>query len=123
MKIFYAQVVHVSRGGLDKVFVSHFLQDVQEVFYTAQQGGSEECELDILVSREGGIRVISGSDWALEMLRQHHGAETAYRVTRHSGHVRLEARSAEQSCELRSMPPARRIASAIPEFAQYLMIQ
>src|SRR5689334_8480888 len=118
------------------VIVSAFLKDAEEIFQTARQGRAEDCELAILVSRDGGIHMLPASGWELEPLRLHHGALAAYRVSRAGGGVRLEARSAGESCVLQStvlpagvrqpgvLPsgggPAR---SALPDFPQYLRIQ
>ena len=80
--------------------MSAFLRHAEEIFATARTAGTEDCDLSILVNREGGIHMIAGADWQLESLRAHHGASAAYRVHRSRGSVRLEARSATQSCTL-----------------------
>jgi hypothetical protein len=89
-------------GRPDKVFVSVFLQHAEEILRTAEQGGTEDCRLSILVGWDGGIRMVAGSEWELEPLRIHHGARAAYRVTRNAGAVRLEGCSADRTCLLQS---------------------
>ncbi|MGA7240151.1 MAG: hypothetical protein WBY44_30995 [Bryobacteraceae bacterium] len=107
----------------DKNFVSAFLRHAEEIFATARTAGTEDCDLSILVNREGGIHMIAGADWQLESLRAHHGASAAYRVHRSHGSVRLEARSATQSCTLAAERPERALLPPLPEFPRYLILQ
>jgi hypothetical protein len=86
--------------------VSPFLQHAEEIFRTARQGGEEDCELAILVGRDGQIHMLTEPGWELEPLRLDRGAQAAYRVVRKGGRVRLEARSAGQSCVLEAERPA-----------------
>lgn len=103
--------------------MSAFLKHAEEIFATARTAGGEDCELSILVNREGGIHVIAGGDWQLESLRAHHGASAAYRVQRTNGSVRLEARSATQSCLLAAERPERGLMPPLYDFPRYLMLQ
>ena len=114
--------VHDSPATNDKNLVSAFLREMEEIMETARQGGPEDCDLAILVSREGGIHMVAGSDWGLEPLRVRHGATTAYRIARHNGHLRLEGRSAHHSSVLRSDPPGHLARATIPDFPRYLTI-
>ena len=127
---------HDSFALHDKDIVSPLMKHAEEIFTAARDGGREECEVAILVGRDGGIHMLPASGWELEPLRLHHGALAAYRVSRAGGGVRLEARSAGESCVLQAtvLPagvrqpgvllsgggPAR---SALPDFPQYLRIQ
>ena len=120
-KIEDLECLHNSRAAHDKNFVRAFLKDAEEIFQTARQGGREDCELAILVGRDGGIHMLAGSGWELEPLRLHHGAKAAYRITRNGGGVRLEARSAGEACLLQAKP-ARPWRAALPDFPQYLTI-
>jgi hypothetical protein len=104
-------------------FVSAFLKHAEEIFATARTAGAEDCDLSILVNREGGIHVIEAAGWQLESLRAHHGASEAYRVHRTHGSVRLEARSATQSCHLAADRPERRLLPSLQDFPRYLMLQ
>jgi hypothetical protein len=103
--------------------VSAFLRHAEEIFAVAHTAGTEDCNLSILVNREGGIHMIADADWQLESLRAHHGASAAYRVHRAGGTVRLEARSANQSCVLAADRPERALLPAIPDFPRYLILQ
>jgi hypothetical protein len=114
--------VHEFGAANDKSFVSSFLREVEEIFATAREGGPEDCDLAILVSRDGGIHMVAGSDWGLESLRVRHGATAAYRIARNSGRVRLEARSADQSCVLRGDRRGHPVCATIPDFPRYLTI-
>jgi hypothetical protein len=104
------------------MFVSPFLKHAEEIFTAARQDGGEDCELAILVGRDGQIHMLPASGWELEPLRLHHGAQAAYRLSRSSGGVRLEARCAGEACLLQARP-ASLTRAALPDFPQYLRIQ
>lgn len=53
-----------------------------------------------------GIRMIADSDWPLDSLLWHHGAETAYRVSEHRGSVRVEGREGSRTCVFEAVSPA-----------------
>jgi len=101
--------------------VSPFLKHAEEIFTTACQGGAEDCEWALLVGGDGAIRMVAGSGWRLEPLRAHHGARAAYRVTRKSGRVRVEARSSGESCLLESSQAAVAVRPALRDFPQYVV--
>jgi hypothetical protein len=103
--------------------VSAFLKHAEEIFAAARTAGSDDCDWSILVKRDGGIHMIAGADWQLESLREHHGANAAYRVHRSQGNVRLEARSANQSCMLAAERPERTLLPPMSDFPRYLMLQ
>lgn len=50
--------------------------------------------------------MVEATGWAMPSLLAQHGAETAYRVTREYGHVRLEGRCGAETCLFRSESPA-----------------
>jgi len=101
--------------------VSPFLRHAEEIFTTAQ-GGAEDCEWSLLVNRDGALRMVAGSDWGLDPLRLHHGAREAYRVTRVGGQVRVEARSASESCVLQSNVAKAALRPTLADFPQYLTV-
>jgi hypothetical protein len=89
--------------------VGAFWADAENLFETARQAsqsGSPDCDWAILIGPQGGIRMLDAVGWALPSLLVQHGAETAYRVTRESGRVRLEGRRGSETCVLRSESPA-----------------
>lgn len=98
------------------------MKHAEEIFLAAREGGPDDCEMSILVSRDGSIHMLAGADWELEPLRMHHGARAAYRISRKAGGVRLEARSADGSCLLQTRQPARLMPAMLPDFPQYLTI-
>jgi hypothetical protein len=93
----------------DEFSVRAFWADAENIFETAiqaAQSGSPDCDWAILIDPQGGIRMVEAAGWALPSVLAQHGGETAYRVTRESGQVRLEGRRGSQTCLLRSEPPA-----------------
>jgi len=69
--------------------------------------------------------MLDAAGWALPSLLAQHGAETAYRVTREGGRVRLEGRRGSQTCLLRSesaAATARHLLGCHPPAACYASI-
>ena len=86
-----------------------FWADAENLFETASlasHSGSPDCDWAILIGPQGDIRMLDAAGWALPSLLAHHGAETAYRVTREGGRVSLEGRRRSQTCLLQSESPA-----------------
>jgi hypothetical protein len=106
-------------GSGDKVFVNAFLRNAEELFTTAREDAQEDCQFSVLIGSDGGIHMVFGSDWGLEPLRQHHGARAAYRVTRSSGSVALEGRSAGASCRLEAARPSRALLGPLAHVPCY----
>jgi hypothetical protein len=98
--------------------VNRFFEHAQQILETATQAAGEDCRLFILVTSDGGVGMVSGSDWALDALRQHHGAQAAYRVTRRGTRVELEGCSGDLSCRLEAGPQYAGWAPGA-DFAQY----
>jgi hypothetical protein len=76
-----------------------------------------DCDWTILIGARGGIQVMEAGGWALPSLLAHHGAHTAYRISRQCGNVKLEGRSGSTVCVLRTEPPAetaRHLLNAVP---------
>jgi hypothetical protein len=103
--------------------VSAFLKHAEEIFAAARTAGPEDCDMAILVNRDGGIHMIAGADWPLEPMRLHYGASAAYRVNRTGGQVKLEARRANESCTLIADQPARAARNGLADFPRYLLLQ
>jgi hypothetical protein len=85
-----------------------FLDNARNILHAAENvyfsTGSLE-EMSILIAPEGGVRVVSGSDWSLESLRVHHGARMAYRVSQRDGRVQLEGRAGSRTCLFEAEKP------------------
>ena len=92
-----------------------FLQDAQAILQAAEstaESVSNPANVTILISSQGGIHMVSDSDWPLASLEAHHGARTSYRVSQASGHVTVEGRFGNQRCRLETEHPqavARRL--------------
>ena len=84
--------------------MSRFAEHAQNILDAAESAGT--CsDMTILLGRDG-IRMIADSDWPLDSLLWHHGAESAYRVSEHRGSVRVEGREGSRRCLLESVSPA-----------------
>ena len=89
--------------------MSRFAQHAQNILEAAESAGSHSGmspDLTILLG-PNGIHMIADSDWPLDSLLSHHGAETAYRVSEHRGSVRVEGREGSRICVLESVSPSR----------------
>jgi hypothetical protein len=84
--------------------VSRFAEHAQQIMEAAEAAGA--CsDMTILLGRDG-IRMIADSDWPLDSLSWHHGADTAYRVTERRGSIRVEGREGSRKCLLESRAAA-----------------
>lgn len=75
---------------------------------SASSAGAALSEMTVLIGHDGAIRMIAGSDWPLERLREHEGARMVYRVSQRGETVAVEGRSQESRCRLESRPGAAR---------------
>ena len=62
--------------------------------------------MTILIANDGGIRMFADSDWPLDSLALHHGAQAAYRVSEERGSVRVAGRQGSRRCLLESARPS-----------------
>lgn len=51
--------------------------------------------------------MVVDSDWPLESLQAHHGAQMAFRVSEQETSVRVEGRAGWQTCLLKTAKPSR----------------
>jgi hypothetical protein len=96
--------------GSDKDFVSRFVDNAAQIFDAAEnaaRSGYTPSEMTILISAEGGIRMVADSDWPLDSLQAHHGARMAYRVSQRATMVRVEGRAGSQTCLFETERPER----------------
>ncbi|MGD1093270.1 MAG: hypothetical protein ABSB35_14925 [Bryobacteraceae bacterium] len=111
-------MARISLPSSDKEGVSRFAEHAQSILDAAESASAhgESCtEMTILIGQEGGIHMLADSDWPLDSLAWHHGAQTAYRVSQRFGSVRVEGREGSRTCVFESVPPAqvaRRLLSA-----------
>jgi hypothetical protein len=87
-------------------FAEHALQ-ILDAAESASLHGESCSEMTILIGRDGGIRMVADSDWPLDSLALHHGAQSAYRVSEQKGSVRVEGREGSRTCLLESATPSR----------------
>lgn len=84
---------------------------------SALRAGYAPSDMAILISPEGGIRMVTGSDWTLDALQSHHGAQTAYRVSQHDRKVLVEGKDGSRTCRFESQATplhSRLLLSAVP---------
>lgn len=95
---------------LDKHSVSRFETNAIEILDAAESAarhGHAPSDMTILISPEGGIRMVADSDWPLDSLQAHHGAKMAYRVSESASVVRVEGRSGARTCLFETVKPER----------------
>ena len=82
-------------------------RNILDAAESASRSGQACTEMTILIGPEGHIRMVADSDWPLESLARHHGAQSAYRVSEETGRIRVEGRDGMRRCLLESSSPAR----------------
>jgi hypothetical protein len=90
--------------------VSSFVDNAVQIFDAAEnavRSGHTPSDMTILISAEGGIRMVADSDWPLESLQAHHGARMAYRVSQRASAVRVEGRAGSRTCLFETEKPER----------------
>ena len=106
----------------DKEFVSRFVDNAVQILNAAEnvvETGHTPSEMTILISAEGGIRMIADSDWPLDSLQAHHGAGMAYRVSHGASMVRVEGRAGSRTCLFETAKPdwaARHLLNRTPSY-------
>jgi len=102
--------------------VSRFVDNAVEILNAAEnvlQAGHTPTDMTILVTPQG-IRMVADSDWPLESLQLHHGAEMAYRVSQSAIIVRVEGRAGSRTCLFETEKPeraARALLHATPNYS------
>ena len=90
--------------------MSRFVDNAVQIFDAAEnavRSGHTPSEMTILISADGGIRMVADSDWPLESLQSHHGAKMAYRVSQRASMVRVEGRAGSRTCLFETEKPER----------------
>ncbi len=102
-----------------------FLVDAERILETAaaaeNAGRATKEDWTILVSPDGGVRLIAQSDWNLDALAAYHGAQAAYRILSGGGRVHVEGRSRGRRCLLESAPPGGFLREMLPDRPRYLL--
>ena len=100
--------VQVLIGQSDKDIVSRFVENAVNLLDAAEsalRAGFAPSDMSILISPEGGIRMVADSDWSLEALQAHHGARMAYRVSQQDQKVRIEGKAGSRTCTFETNAP------------------
>ena len=90
--------------------MSRFVDNAMQILDAAEnavQAGQTPTDMTILITAEGGIRMVADSDWPLDSLKLHHGAKMAYRVSQDASHVRVEGRADSRTCLFETVKPGR----------------
>ncbi|MEO7145059.1 MAG: hypothetical protein ABI165_16300 [Bryobacteraceae bacterium] len=102
--------------------MSRFLDNAAKIFEAAECAtatSDRPSEITILIGADGGIHMVADSDWPLDSLQAHHGAQMAYRVSQQEQTVRVQGRAGSQTCLFETAKPdrvARCLLSAIPQY-------
>jgi hypothetical protein len=81
--------------------VGTFSDNAASIFEAAEsvlKAGQDPTDMTIVIGQEGGIQLIAESDWPLDSLLAHHGAQMAYRVSQQDKSLRLEGRAGTRTC-------------------------
>ncbi len=82
-------------------------REILDAAESASRQGQACSEMTILVGPDGHIRIVADSDWPLDSLARHHGAQSAYRVREQTGAIRVEGQAGTRRCLLESVAPSR----------------
>jgi hypothetical protein len=86
-------------------FAEHAAQILQAAELAVARGESPS-EMTLLITWDGSIRMIADSDWTLDSLALHHGARSAFRISRQGEHLRVDGRQDGRTLALQSTPSA-----------------
>lgn len=104
------------------VFQDSFLENAASIYAAAEAAaarGQGVTEMTILVRRDGSVHMVAESDWPLESLRLHHGADAAYRVAQHQQRVSVDCRTGFRACRITSGEPAGAARRLLGQAALY----
>jgi len=96
---------------------------MESAISAANSGAASGDALTVLIGAEGGIHIVSHSDWPLDRLAAERGARMAYRVS-HSqadGKVRVDGIQGATVCHLESDDPGARARDLLRDRPQYLL--
>jgi hypothetical protein len=90
--------------------VSRFVDNAAQILDAAEsavRSGHTPSDMTILITHEGGIRMVADSDWPLDSLQAEYGAKMAYRVSQNAAVVRVEGRAGSRTCLFETTKPER----------------
>jgi hypothetical protein len=85
------------------VHLAERAREILDAAENASRQGQVCSEITILIGPEGHIRMVADSDWPLESLARHHGAQSAYRVNERTGSIRVEGCDGARHCVIESV--------------------
>jgi hypothetical protein len=104
------------------LLVTRFLQNAQEILNVATAAAGDDCDLALVLDRQGAIRVVSDPGWQLDSLGDHYGADTVYRVRRSGSRVRIEGANGPDRCVLDAQAkcaPASPLCGILHDWPRY----
>jgi hypothetical protein len=105
--------------------VGRFLDNARNIFEAAEnaaEAGHAPSDMTILIDREGGIVMLSDSDWSLQALQSERGARMAYRIGQQNGKVRLEGRSGSRTCLMEVTEPQKVVRTLLADQPMYTVV-
>lgn len=96
----------------DAYSVDLFFENARRILETATAAQSPS-EATIVITEEGGLNILSESDWPLDRLVAHLGAQSAYRITARTNGVTVEGRSRTRSCRLEEVRSPLRAGTSL----------
>jgi hypothetical protein len=98
----------------DKLFVSAFVRQAEEILEIAVAGSPESQNTAIVIDRQGGMRMLDPSGWTLPALSAEFGAASVFKVERRAGAVRVEGLAGSERCLLQRSSPAHSLTRWLP---------
>ncbi len=104
--------------------MSAFLDHAARLFAAAEscvQAGQMPTNTTILLLANGALHLVSESDWTLDALIAHHGANMGYRITPAGSRVRVEGRAGGHRCQFELPGPqglAKQLQAHLPALGQ-----
>jgi hypothetical protein len=75
------------------------LENAQRIFDVARSGGDNQ-DFALLIRPDGALHFVMESPFSTDAAAIHAGSQTAFRITRSRGRVRVEGRTANRDCIL-----------------------
>ena len=102
--------------------MSRFLDNAERILEVAQAAADEPQDLAIVIESRGGMRMLAAPDFPLEALLAQSGAAMAFRIKREAGNVRVEGRSANETCTLERRSPTRGARELLRDQPRYELL-
>jgi hypothetical protein len=102
--------------------VSRLLDNAERILEVAQAAVDEPQDLAIVIESRGGLRLLAAPDSPLVALLAQSGAAMAFRIKREAGNVRVEGRSATETCLLERRSPTRSARELLRDQPRYELL-